>query len=65
MSQLLVVRDEGGGGGRSLTKIFWPFGPQFGLKIRGEPGPPGPSLASATVFTVPCSGYDGVDKEKF
>ena len=31
-------------------KIFSPFGPQFGLKIRGggSPGAPGPSPGSAT-----------------
>ena len=39
------------GGGRSPRKIFWPFGPQFGLKIRGELGPPGPSPGSVTVFS--------------
>ena len=27
---------------RSPKKIFWHFGPQFGLKIRGGPGPPRP-----------------------
>ena len=32
----------GGGGAVSKKKIFWPLGPQFGLKIRREPGPPGP-----------------------
>ena len=32
----------GGGGGCHPKKKFWPFRPQFGLKIRGEPGPPGP-----------------------
>ena len=32
-----------------LKKIFFrPFGPHFGLKIRGWPGPPGPSPRSAT-----------------
>ena len=35
--------------GAGLQKNFFPpFGPQFGLKIRGEPGPPGPSPGSAT-----------------
>ena len=29
-------------------KNFQPFGPQFGLKIRGGPAPPGPSPGSAT-----------------
>ena len=36
---------EGGGG---LQKFFRPFQPQFGLKIRGSPGPPGPSNGSLT-----------------
>ena len=41
----------------ALTKksFFWPFGPQFGLKIRGG-GPPGPSPGSDTGFNgVPLS----------
>ena len=29
-------------------KFFRPFGPQFGQRIRGGPGPPGPSPGSAT-----------------
>ena len=28
-----------GGGGAVSEKFFWPHGPQFGLKIRGRPGP--------------------------
>ena len=32
-----------GGGGQSPKKFVWPFGPQFGLKIRG-----GPSCRSTT-----------------
>ena len=56
----------GGRGGAVSQKNFWPFGPQFGLKIRGELGPPGPSPGIFhCVFTVPCSGYDGVNKQKF
>ena len=43
---------SGGGRGAGLEKkIFLPFGPQFGLKIRGGPGPPDPpghSPGSAT-----------------
>ena len=39
---------KGGGGGGGLQKIFYrPFGPQFGLKIRGAcplAPPPDPSL---------------------
>ena len=36
------------GGERSPKKFFEPFEPQFGLKIRGPPGPPAPSPGSAT-----------------
>ena len=44
-----------GGGGREpgLQNFFRPFGLRFGLKIRGEPAPPGPSPGSATR-----SGYE-------
>ena len=44
----LEIAGGGGGshpeeGGQSPKKIFWLFGPQFGLKIRrGEAGAPGP-----------------------
>ena len=43
----LEIRGGGGwssrGGASLQKKFFWPFGPQFGLKIRaGEAGPPGP-----------------------
>ena len=42
-------------GGPGLPTFFQPFGPQFGLKIRGGPGPLGPSprSATATVHTYP------------
>ena len=44
------------GRGGSLKKIFfWPFGPQFGLKIRGRPGVPGPYPGSATAIVEACS----------
>ena len=36
---------EEGGGGVKKKRFFWPFAPQFGLKIRG--GPQGPSPGSA------------------
>ena len=38
-------------GRRLVSKniFFLPFGPQFGLKIRGGAGPPGPFTRSATV----------------
>ena len=43
------IRWGGGGGGAISKKIFFgPLGPQFGLKIRGEGGPPGTSPGSAT-----------------
>ena len=53
----LQMRWGGGGhpdpkisGGASLkTKCFWPFGPQFGLIIRGVQGP-SPGSATATVL---------------
>ena len=37
---------EIGGGDRPQKKFFPLFGPHFGLKIRGDPGPPGPSPGS-------------------
>ena len=51
--------DKGGGaghpdpeirGGAVSKKFFWPFGPQFGLKIRV--GRAGPSPGSATVLNI-------------
>ena len=48
--------------GWNSPKIYFrPFKPQFGLKIRGSPSPPGPSPGSATdchlndFFTLPFS----------
>ena len=38
----------GGGGGQSTKNFFRPFGPQFGLKIRGDRGDRGEG-ESATV----------------
>ena len=38
--------------GLVLRFIFRPFGPQFGLKIRGGASPPGPSAGSATVLVT-------------
>ena len=40
--------DKGGGGAVSQKIFFGPSGPQFGLKIRGNPGPLGPSPGSAS-----------------
>ena len=39
----LEIRGEGGGAGLP-KKFFRTFGPQFGLKVRGGPGPPSPPL---------------------
>ena len=49
----LEIRGGGGppeGGSSLQKKIFWPFGPEFGLKIRagGVAGAPGPLPGSAT-----------------
>ena len=40
------IRVGGRGGGGLKEKCFRPFGPQFGLKIRGRPGPLGPRAPS-------------------
>ena len=60
--QDLEIRGGGGGvrssrslkkGGPGLEKKFFRhFGPHFGGKIRGDPGPPGPSPGSATVKSL-------------
>ena len=53
----LQIRGVGGGGGHpdpeirgggGQKNIFWPFGSQLGLNIRGDPGPSGPSPGYAT-----------------
>ena len=41
--------DIRGGGGWPQKNFFWPFGPHFGLKIRGGQGPPSPFPGSASV----------------
>ena len=40
------------GGGEAVSKKFFlvPLEPQFGLKVRGTPGLPGPSSGSASVY---------------
>ena len=38
-SRPLDKRRGGGGGGDRQKKFFRPFGPQFGLKIKGGPSP--------------------------
>ena len=43
--------DIRGGEAGLITKTFRHFWPQFGLKIRGGPGPPGPSPGSHAVVT--------------
>ena len=50
----LEIRGRGGGG-QSPKITFQPFTPQFGLKIRGEPGPPGHSPGSVTGNLDPTS----------
>ena len=38
-------------GGSGLQKnFFWPFGPQFGPRNKGGPGPPGPSPGSPPLY---------------
>ena len=52
----LQIRGGGGhpdpeiSGGGLQKDFFLPFGPQFGLKIRGAPSPPGTSPRSATAI---------------
>ena len=68
----LEIRGEwggGGGGGRSSRplvkedpvsppKFFWHFGPQFGPKIRGLPGPSPGSTTGLTLY----NGVQGVSE---
>ena len=42
------LRNDKGGGAVSKKIFFGPSGPQFGLKIRGNPGSLGPSPGSAS-----------------
>ena len=44
----------GGGGGQSpeKKKFLWPFGPQFGLKIRGAQAPGPWMLIAFLTFTT-------------
>ena len=44
----LQIRGEGWGGDGLQNTFFRPFGPHFGRKIRGDPGPPDPFPGSAT-----------------
>ena len=41
-----------GGGAISKKKFFWPFGPQFGLKIRGAQAPGSWMLIAFLTFTT-------------
>ena len=58
----LEIKGGGGGGGEAWSpkNFFWPFGPRFGLKIRGGGrGSPGPSPGSVTeeisvLFNLSC-----------
>ena len=47
-----VIQDPEIRRGLVLRFIFRPFGPQFGLKIRGGASPPGPSAGSAAVLVT-------------
>ena len=53
--------EKGGGGGGSLQKtqknFFRPFGPQFGLKIRGNPGPSPGSVTFLLFFFFHCLSF--------
>ena len=40
----LEIKGGGGGVARSPKNSFWPFRPQFGLKIRGGGAPQAPPL---------------------
>ena len=42
--------DKGGGGGGLEKKMFSAFGPQFGLKIRGDPPLDPPSTYASTLI---------------
>ena len=45
------IKEGGGGGGGDLQKNFFdPCRASFGLKIKGDPGPPGPFPGSATDY---------------
>ena len=42
---------DNGGGGIALEKIFSLFGPKFGQKVRGDPGPfPGSATANPSGY---------------
>ena len=43
---------RGGGGGNLEKKFFWPFVPQFGLKIRGAQAPGSWMLIAFLTFTT-------------
>ena len=53
--------EKGGGGGGSLQKtqknFFRPFGPQFGLKIRGNPGLSPGSVTFLLFFFFHCRSF--------
>ena len=53
--------EKGGGGGGGLQKtpknFFRPFGPQFGLKIRGNPGPSPGSVTFLLFFFFTVSHF--------
>ena len=48
----LLCMKNVGGGGRYPIKVFRPFGPQFGLKIRGGRAPRSPPLDPPPLLEV-------------
>ena len=61
------VRGGGGVEGRDGLRntFFQPFGPQFGLKIRGGGGRGGGGAALARSTTVTCKCKNGIPHEDF
>ena len=52
--------EKGGGGGglqKTQKKFFRPFGPQFGLKLRGNPGPSAGSVTFLLFFFFHCRSF--------
>ena len=52
------IKGKGGAGGGAVSKnVFRSFGPQFGLKFKGGPGPsPGSTTATYPIGSMPHFG---------